>query len=353
MKKIIALILLVIIILSVEHTKIISFFTAQTSEVLATVNGEEITFEEVEFLYDMRHTQNFTTTMNVPELQWEYAEIIYTRIEQILVAQELANRNLQVEEKEVQALEKDISLEYLLNENGGVDSNEVSDFKINLQNLGIDYTTWQRQLRASLEQKRLSKELARFIILNSEETLAYVVKNPNMGNKQPARMDFSIIQGKDKESVEAIPLDKSNDLDKLYESGFNIKRASLNIETVPKKYHKLLAPLANKTFSAVGRDKDGFFILYLHSATHNKSSSAIDIYALAEQAILEEKIPKAYDEWLFSAIDVSDIQIAKEFLPNQLPDKREKIDILSFIKSKNDINKTARVLEEQPNLPTK
>ena len=101
MKKGMAFIAVIVFLLALNYEKLFSLFEKNDVNVLAKVNGEEITLEEVEILYDMRNVHLNTPAPDVDRVQQEYAEILYNRIKQVLVSQELEKRNVAVTDEEV------------------------------------------------------------------------------------------------------------------------------------------------------------------------------------------------------------------------------------------------------------
>ena len=172
MKKNILFVLIIVFVLGVfafNYQRLVSFFEHHAESILARVNGEPISLEEVEKLYDMRNVHLNSPAPDVERVQKEYAEILYNRIIQVLISQELKKRNAAVSQEEVTAYENKIKKSYgeLL---------EQQRFEDYLAEYGIDYQEWLKQLKAQVENDALHTLLQKEISLTTEETIQYAEK---------------------------------------------------------------------------------------------------------------------------------------------------------------------------------
>lgn len=329
MKKFIALFIVVICLLFLSYDTIFSLFVKKEENILAKVNGETVTLEEVEMLYDMRNVHINTPAPDVERIQLEYASILYNRIKQILVSQELKKRNVQISEGELTALENVIKESY-----ADMLSDEYS-FSDYLEENGIDYDEWIKQIRSQIENNKLQALLLEEISLSSEETMQYAekIKQQKQGDFETIR--FFMIKGK-QELLRDIRLDTKFSADNVRKHGFSyedfesyfeqkgvsVLQALFDGENLPEQYKKVLAAMENNTFSDIMQENDDFYILYLVQKESSKAEDAVDLYLIAEENLLQEKLPQAFDAWLADAIKRSDIFIVDSFNPKNI--KKEK-----------------------------
>ncbi len=330
MKKILILVSVLALLSAIFSGQILSFFDPNKQEVLAKVNGEKITYSDIESLYDMRYAHTSITPPSVVELQLEYAELLYKRIEQILISQELEVRGLSVDDERVNAFEDIVRKDY---ENADEDIEE--SFIEIVEESGISYPFWKSQLRVRLEVETLQADISKSILVSSEEILQYVKTHPELSN-MPDRLDFVVLKSPKKSQLDEIKsknVYKYNELSKL---GIKIERGLFDLSQVPEKYLEDLKQMEVATFSDVKGQKDNFYLLYLNEYEKNKNPEALRLYAIAEQELLEAKIPVAFDKWFLSALESAEITIVEDFLPSELPDRDLSQGIQSILKENSN-----------------
>lgn len=339
MKKFIVLFVIVMCLLFVSYDKFFSFFAKKEGNILASVNGEIITLEEVETLYDMRNVHLNSPAPDVERVEYEYARILYNRIKQIFISQELKKRNVQVSEAEVKALENVIKESY-----ADVLS-ETLTFEKYLEENGIDYGQWIKQIYSQIENDKLQALLLEEITLSSEETLQYAEKIKAQKQKEFEHIRFFMIKGKP-ELLEEIRKDTEFSKENLGENAFSridfvnyfeekgamVFQSLFDSESLPEQYKKVLVNMEENTFSDILTDDDSSYILYLVEKKSSEEDDAVDLYLIAEEQLLQEKLPKAFDQWIAEAIARSDIFIVDSFNPKK-------------IKRENDANKIGKLQE--------
>lgn len=320
MKKNIVFILIILGLLAFNYDRLFSFFQKNEESVLAKINGEAVTLEEVEKLYDMRNVHLNTPAPDVERVQKEYAEILYERIKQILIAQELKKRNAAVGKDEVTAYENTIKKSY------GEMINEGQSFEAYLAEYGIDYAEWLKQVQAQLENDKLHALLLKEISLTTEETFQYAEKIKEQQQKDFSKIKFFKLMG-NQNLLHEIQKDTAFSKDNVAENGFSSKdfihhfeekgavvyEALFDSDSLPDEYKSILLAMHVNTFSAVHHEENTDYILYLEEKKTPKGDGAVDLYLLAEERLLQEKLPQAFADWLEKAIKDSDIYVVNSF----------------------------------------
>lgn len=335
MKKNIIFILIILGLLAFNYDRLFSLFQKNEGSVLAKVNGEVVTLEEVEKLYDMRNVHLNTPAPDVERVQKEYAEILYERIKQILVAQELMKRNVTVDKDEMTAYENTIKKSY------GEILEEGQSFGAYLAEYGIDYDVWIKQVRAQLENDKLHSLLLKEISPSTEETFQYAEKIKEQQQKDFSKIKFYKLMGnqnllneiqKDttfsKENVEKNGFSNKDFIHHFEKKGALVYEALFDSDSLPHEYKSILTAMNVNSFSAVHHEENTDYILYLAERKTPKEDDAVDLYLLAEEGLLQEKLPQAFADWLGKAIKNSDIYVVNSFK-----------DVLAHMDN-NDVNTT-------------
>lgn len=321
MKKNILFVLVILGVLGAlafNYQRLVSFFQNHNESVLATVNGEPVTLEEVEKLYDMRNVHLNSPAPDVERVQKEYAEILYNRIIQILVSQELKKRNASISKDEIDAYENKIQKSYgeLL---------EKQSFEEYLDEYGIDYKEWVKQIQSQLENDALHALLQKEISLTTDETIQYAEKIKEQQNTFTKIKFYKILGSQD--LLHKIQQDTTFSKENVLEKGFSDKdfihyfeekgavvyQALFDSDSLPEEYKSVLVSMNENTFSAVHHDGDTNYILYLEAITNPKEDDAVDLYLLAEERLVQEKLPQVYVNWLVNAIKEADITVVNSF----------------------------------------
>lgn len=339
--------LCVVGLLAFNYQRVVSFFEQHEESILAKVNGTPISLEEVEKLYDMRNVHLNSPAPDVERVQKEYAEILYGRIIQVLVSQELKKRNAAVSNDEVTAYENKIKNSYdeLLTR---------QSFEEYLDEYGIDYKEWKEQIRAQAENDVLHALLQKEISLTTEETIQYAEKIKEQQNNF-TKIKFYKIMGS-QELLQTIQQDTTFSKEKVSENGFSgldfihyferkgavVYQALFDSDSLPYEYQSILAAMDSNTFSAVHHEGDTNYILYLEESSSPKDD-VVDLYLLAEERLIQEKLPGVYADWLANAIKESDISVVNSF--------KDVLTLIEYNKTKindndNNLSKLHDVLQE-------
>lgn len=314
MKQLFFLLVFLAILASIDHTKIFDWLNKQENQgFIAQVNDTKITFEDIEALYDTKNAHKAMQAPRVSELHAEYASLLYTRIEQILVANELSKRDLEIHPQRLEAFETLVSQNHFDEESG-----ESMSFEELVEESGVSYAFWKEQLLARLQVETLQQDITKNIVLEPDEILQYVKNHTNLV-KNSDIYDFILLVSEHKADLEF--LKKEGKYDTVFINEKNIKELTgfFSAENLPEIYQKPLEKLEKHTFSEILKNEENFEMLYLVAHKQKEEPTTLSLYALAEEALLAEKAPAAYSEWLMSALENADITIEKEFLPTNLP----------------------------------
>ncbi len=344
MKKGMAFIAVIIFLLALNYEKLFSLFEKNDVNVLAKVNGEEITLEEVEILYDMRNVHLNTPAPDVDRVQQEYAEILYNRIKQVLVSQELEKRNVAVTDEEVLLLENKVRESYL----GVLDENQT--FEEYLKENGINYHEWLKQIKSQLESDKLHALLMKEIPLGSEETLRYAEKIKQEQKKDFVKIQFFLLKA-NQELLNEIQHDTAFSRENVEKNGFSdlafiehfegkgaqVFQSLFDSDSLPEQYKTVLVSMEPNTFSRILHEDGSCYVLYLEDKQSLKEDDAVDLYLLAEERLLQEKLPQVFADWLSNAVKNSDIHLARSFDPNKLT---KNVDINNLLKLQEVLTET-------------
>lgn len=329
MKKIIVIsfILLVCVIGFVAGYFYVNYSTEKNANanIIARVNGEEITLDEIENLYDMYHVHVNISTPSVDKVQVEYAKILYTKIKQILVAQELKKRGIQISDNEINELENVI----LGDDAKKKDDNFEKDF---LQAYGIDYSEWKKQLRPQVENEKLKEILLKEVNISSEETMQYAELLEKKYKEENEEFEFFKIIA-NLELLKEIKQEKAFSREKLVNKEFSIEefvalyeekgatvfQSLFDGESLPQEYKSVLKTMEEKSYSDIITKDNKSYLLYLIKKNKTqKGDGAVDLYLLAEEKLLQNKLPEIYTHWLEQAMKEAKIYIIDSFNPKNV-----------------------------------
>ncbi len=332
MKKIIfvGLICLILIVIAVST----SFYYINSSSVLkdedpnviAKVNDVDITLSEIESLYDMYHVHVNISTPSVEKVQREYAKILYTKIKQLLVAHELKKRGVSITDEEVEELESVILGDYK-------DKYKEEEFAEEFINkFGINFADWKKQLRPQLENEKLKQLLLKEINISSEETMKYAELLEKEYQKSHEKFDFFKIIAKP-EILREIRQDKTFTEEGLEQKEFSIEdfvakyegkgatvfQSLFDSASLPDEYQNLLIQMKIYTFSdIITKGKENYILYLLKKEIPQNSEGAVDLYLLAEEKLLQEKLPEVYAKCLEQAMHDAKIYIVDSFNPKNI-----------------------------------
>ena len=332
MKKIvlIGIIILSLIVVAVSfgfyYINSSSILNDDDPNVIAKVNDVDITLSEIENLYDMYHVHVNISTPSVEKVQKEYAKILYTKIKQLLVAHELEKRGIKVTDEEV----KELEIVILGDDLNKYEEKEFADEFVS--KFGINFVEWKKQLRPQLENEKLKQLLLKEINISSEETMRYAELLEKEYKKNHEKFDFfkiiaspellrEIRQDKTFTSEELEQKDFSieNFVAKYEEKGATVFQSLFDNESLPDEYKTVLSQMKIHTFSEIiSKGKENYILYLLKKENSQNSEGAVDLYLLAEERLLQEKLPEVYNKWLEQAMKNAKIYIVDSFSPKNV-----------------------------------
>lgn len=296
--------------------------------VVAEVNGEYILLREVEALHDVSGLgagllpqQDNTQASRflaraasqdaaVEALRRKYGHSLTTLLVQKLIAQELAERDLQVTDNDVAQAEKEIRADY-----------PEEEFEKTLQEEYIDIDIWRDFLRLRLAQTRFQDQILRpQVRISADEAARYYADN-KQDFVMPGRVRVAVYAGVSKEQMEkvrAVLLAGGQPA-----VGANLTRQQLNLplERLPNLWRQDIKDTARGKPGPV-REMDGLFqVLVPEDEVPARALSVVQAYPAIEQRLVEEKLEPIFWDWLEKKLNASTIRVAAALKISTAPDE--------------------------------
>ncbi len=274
--------------------------------VVATVNGTTILLEDVEALHDT--TGNILVFQEKPEvqsLQEQYSNSLYTLIVYTLMLQELEKLGYHVTEKEIMQAEEEVKQDYL-----------GEDFEKSLQEEYLDLNTWRKLMKQRLVYQKFQKHVLRpQIVLSYEDIEAYYNEHYN---------EFFI-----PEKVEIIWFQDTNSQniscqDTLISGAKQPKEGELmlvDINRLPEKMRADLMKINPGECTPCRKEGEVFQCALLKNRYLKHQASIVEAYPRIELILLEDKLEKAYSDWLEKMLSNAKICVRPQFQLQRLYNK--------------------------------
>ncbi len=279
----------------------------QTPEqgIVAMVNGSPIFLKELEARYDLeRLSWGGSMPPSVPQLREDYEGILTMLIVQRLVEQELAQKNLSVNDEELAQAEEAVRADYPSDEFEKV---LVEDY--------IDLASWRQVLRQSLQREKLFSEVFRpSITLGFEEADAYYKNNIN-DFYLPKRLHFFFISGDKKKDVKRARdlLVKGKDREAVLQGASGrlvMRELKMREDRIHGAWKQVLTKSKVGEGTAVVAHESGFETFVLLEVLPEKLLPPAQAYPLIEKLLVEKKVQEAYAAWLEDRLRHADIQVS-------------------------------------------
>ena len=293
---------------AVERIKALLGMESAEPGVVATVDGIPIYLRQVEGLYDMTSLAPVEgRTVTLEEVRADYAECLRTLVEQVLIRRELAVRDRSVSDDDVLRLEETVS--------SGYDERPGPEFDPWIEDAGLAPDLWREQLRARLELERWQAELARSIAVGEEEVEAYVAAHPDE-MVVPAQVEYLLVSGKDKARVEAARKSGASDPAALRAEGLDVRRFRRSVESVPDIWGEELARAVPGGATPLRETGGSWRYAVLLDRQSDRPRTPAEMYAYAEERLMEQRLPEAFDAWLADALSRTKVRMAEPLLPH-------------------------------------
>lgn len=279
--------------------------------VVATVDGVPIYLRQVEGLYDMNSlSPGEGRVPTLEEVRADYAGCLRTLVEQALIRRELAARKLSVSDEDLFRLEEAVS--------SGYDERPGPDFDRWIEDVGLVPDLWREQLRARLELERWQAELARSVAVTGAEVESYVAAHPDE-MVVPAQVEYLLVSGRDKAKVTALRAAGEKDPAALRAGGCDVRRFRRPAGGVPDIWARDMATLAPGGATPPRETGGAWRYAILLERQPERPRTPAEMYAYAEERLMEQRLPEVFDAWLADALARSEVRMAESLLPRNAP----------------------------------
>lgn len=288
---------------------------AEDIGIVARVNGSPIYLTQLEFQHDQFQADTVGAYVpSVDKLRKEYGDILSDLIVQELVAQELKRRDMAVTDKELEAAEAAVRSDY---PEGAFEQVLVEEY--------IDLKSWRRQLRYHLAQKKFYQQVLRPQIKIDYKEAEKYYRDHISDYYLPESLRILVVRGPSRELVEKAVEKYLHDRDQM-----TLTTAFGEVETrevmvregrMSAAWRNAVSGLEPGQSSSVLADKFGFEALVLLERSDAKVLEPAQAYPLVEEALLENKLHKAFDAWLAEALGTAQITVSEHLLNQALEDK--------------------------------
>lgn len=271
------------------------------SGVIAIVNGEPISLQQVEALHDV--SGNMLPLREKPEvhfLQEQYGNSLYTLIIYTLMSQELSRLGLKVIEQDVLLAENEIKQDYV-----------GEDFEKSLQEEYLDIETWRQLMKQRLTFQLFQKHVLRpKFNLSSKEIEEYYSKHCS---------EFFI-----PEKVEIIWYQELEDgqqgkvKHKSSEKGGTDQGEIIRValDRLPEKMRQDLMKIKPGEYTPCRKEGEIYQYAFLRNKYPAHQADVIEVYPRIELILLEQKMEQAYEDWLGEVIPQAKIKVCPQFQPS-------------------------------------
>lgn len=275
--------------------------------VVARVNGNPIFLEEVESGYDMFFFEwSEPLPPSINDMKGTYGRVLMDVILVKLIEQELESRNLSISQDEILKVENEIRQDYPDDE---FDKMLIEEY--------IDLGYWRNQIRQKLLwEKFVNRVLMPSISVQLDEINEYYYSNIN-DFYMPERMAFIYLASVDREHLkeaanQALDLDAFNDIDSMRQDFENLVIGSYEIpmEQLPENLAETLITMSPGDISDISEEENGqYYCLYVKGYWQEELLKPHQAYSLIENNLTEEKLKKAFDQWLRQILIDSKIEV--------------------------------------------
>ena len=282
--------------------------------IVARVNGAPIYLTQLEFQHDQFQADNVGAFVpSVEKLRNEYGDILADLIVQELVVQELDRRDLAVTNAEVKKAEKNVRADY---PDGAFDQVLIEEY--------IDLKSWRHQLKYYLAQKKFFNQVLRAQIKIDYKEAEKYYRDHISDFYLPESLRILVVRGPSRELVVKAVEKYLKDHDQM-----NLATAFGEVETretvvregrLSAAWRNALSGLQPGQASDVLTDRFGFEALVLLERSEAKVLPPAQAYPLVEEALLDKKMQRAFDQWLSDTLDTAKITVSEHLLERAAED---------------------------------
>ncbi|MCA1742906.1 MAG: peptidylprolyl isomerase [Desulfovibrionales bacterium] len=275
--------------------------------VVARVNESPIFLEEIESGYDMFFFEwSEPLPPSINDMKGTYGRVLMDVILVKLIEQELKSRNLSITQDEILKVENEVREDYPDDE---FDKMLIEEY--------IDLGYWRSQVKHKLLwEKFVKRVLMPSINVKLEEINEYYYSNIN-DFYIPERMSFLYLASGDNDHLkqaakEVLNLDAFNNIDKIRQDFENLVIVSyeMPVEHLPDNLSETLLSMSPGDVSDISEKENGqYFCLYVTGYSEEELLKPHQAYSLIEKDLTEEKLGKAFDQWLRQVFIDSKIEV--------------------------------------------
>ncbi|MCA1943916.1 MAG: peptidyl-prolyl cis-trans isomerase [Desulfovibrio sp.] len=276
--------------------------------VVATVNGHPITLKELESAYDLIQLGwGGQPAVTIGVLRDQYGMVLAQMLVQTFIEQELARRDLNVTQDELNKAEALVRMDY-----------PPGEFERMLLEEYIDLAVWRRLLRANLAtEKFIRKVLRPQVQLDPAEVVAYYKANQEKF-VQAAQVRVVHVTGPGRTLVRDAALAYVENpqpaaIQAIFPKVF-LQEITMQENRLPKIWVEDLAAAPLLTPTVVRANQAGFESLILLERIPAKALDAGLGSPIAEKILLEARLEEAFQEWLTTSLGQANIQVSAHLL---------------------------------------
>ncbi|MBG0789327.1 MAG: SurA N-terminal domain-containing protein [Desulfovibrionaceae bacterium] len=283
--------------------------------IVARVNGSPIYLTQLEFQHDQFQADTVGAYVpSVEKLRVEYGDILADLIVQELVVQELKRRDMAVTDEEFKEAEEAVRSDY---PEGAFEQVLVEEY--------IDLKSWRQQLRYHLAQKKFYQLVLRPQIKIDYKEAEKYYRDHISDYYLPESLRILVVRGPSRELVEKAVEKYRREQDQM-----NLATAFGEVETrevmvregrMSAAWRNAVSNLEPGQSSSVLADKFGFEALILLERSKAKVLEPAQAYPLVEEALLESKLHRAFDQWLAQTLVTAKISVSEHLLNQTVGDK--------------------------------
>lgn len=275
--------------------------------VVARVNGQSISLQELQARYDMDHFNWSDNSLpQAEELQRQYGDSLSALIVNALVMQTLEKKDLAVTDAELQAAEQEVRGDY-----------PAGEFETMLEEDAIDLDLWRRFLRQRLAVQKFTQHVLRPEL---KVSIDEVTKHYNANKDKfliPGRLHFLIVESLNREDLNAALEDYKRrgkvDVFKGLASVY-ARQVRMHENRLSPQWLRELKSLKDGETSLIKPSEEGFQFIVLLEKQPEKPLALAQAYPLVEKELLEKKQEQAFETWVGDQLKKADIEISEDLL---------------------------------------
>ncbi len=277
---------------------------------VARVNGRPITLHQLQAAHDSLLLSWGDPGQEVEALRGEYGTVLTDLIIQELVTEQLEKKKIPVTDKELAAEENIIRADW-----------PAGGFERMLLEESIDLEDWRGMLRRRLGAAKFISHVLRPGISISKEEVEVYFQAHQAELKLPARRHYlefsSPEQARLAEACAAFIRSKDAAGTQNEFPTVRLREVTMQADRLPPDVAETLARAKPYQASKAEPLLGGFRALVLLESLPERPMSISESYPLIEQALLEDKQERAFNEWIDKRLKDSTILVSNHLLPGK------------------------------------